>query len=140
MNYFLTFLVAFLWGVNSFLNRLSVERMPPILMQVIIGLTYMLFIPIGLRLSGINNPLTYKWSYYSIGLTGLAAILSICAEILLYNTLKGSKNFGASVMIVSMYPAVTLILSFIFLDEQLNKYKIFGIIMMLLGSCLITIK
>src|ERR1035437_4530874 len=111
----LIFLCIILWGVSSFLNRLSVERMPPVLMQVIVGSVFICFIPIALKISDIGNPLTYKWSMYSVCLTIMSTIISITANISLYLSLKGSHHSGSSTMLIALYPVVTLILSVVFL-------------------------
>jgi drug/metabolite transporter (DMT)-like permease len=129
-----------MWGISTFLNRLSVERISPILLQSIVGMAYMLFIPIALRLSGISNPLHYKWSYYSVALTVTATLLSIGANIILYMSLKGSSTTGASTMLISLYPLVTLILSALFLNEQFTAMKIIGIVTMVTGAILLNWK
>ncbi len=129
-----------MWGTSTFLNRLSVERVSPFLLQVIVGITYTCYIPIALKLSGINNPISYKWSMYSVILTGSATICSIIANIILYMTLKGSNTTGSSTMIISLYPIVTLFLSAIFLHEQFTPIKIIGIITMIIGAVLLNLK
>lgn len=133
----LILLCIIMWGLSTFLNRLSVERVSPILLQAIVGVTYTFFIPIAFRLAGVGNPLTYKWSYYSVGLTATATACSILANIMLYMSLKGSNTTGASVMLISLYPIVTLFLSAVFLNEQFTPTKIVGIIIMVLGAILL---
>lgn len=140
MSSLLIFICILLWGLSTFLNRLSVERISPILLQSIVGMAYVLFIPIALRISGVSNPLTYKWSYYSIALTATATLLSIGANIILYMSLKGSSTTGASTMLISLYPVVTLILSALFLNEQFTVLKIFGVITMVVGAVLLSWK
>lgn len=138
MNNLLIFLCVLLWGVSAFLNRLSVERMPPLLMQVIVGSVFFFYIPVALRLTGVNNPLHYKWSVYSIVLTVIATLCSILANVLLYTSIKGSENSGSSTMMVSLYPIVTFILSIFILHEQFSIMKIIGVIVMLAGAYLMT--
>lgn len=140
MGALLIFLCIILWGISTFLNRLSVERISPILLQGIVGMAYMFFIPIALKLAGVTNPITYKWSYYSIALTVTATLLSIGANIILYMSLKGSSTTGASTMLISLYPLVTLILSALFLNEQFTALKIAGVITMIIGAVLLSWK
>ena len=134
----LIFICILLWGVSSFLNRLSVERMPPLLMQVIVGSVFLFYIPVALRLTGVNNPLHYKWSVYSVVLTSIATLCSIGANVLLYTSLKGTGNSGSSTMMVSLYPIVTFILSIFILHESFSMMKIVGVIVMLTGAYLMT--
>ena len=129
-----------MWGISTFLNRLSVERISPILLQSIVGMAYVFFIPIALRLAGVSNPLNYKWSYYSIALTATATMLSIGANIILYMSLKGSSTTGASTMLISLYTIVTLLLSALFLNEHFTPLKIFGVVAMVFGAILLSWK
>lgn len=138
MNNILILLCILLWGISSFLNRLSVERMPPLLMQVIVGSVFFFYIPVALRLTGINNPLNYKWSVYSVVLTVFATMCSITANILLYTSIKGSNTSGSSTMMVALYPIVTFILSIFILHEQFSIMKIIGVIVMLAGAYMMT--
>jgi len=95
------------------------------------------FIPIAIKLSGIN-PITYKWSIYSILLTVLATVISIIANICLYLNLQGNNHSGSSSMMIALYPVVTLLLSVVFLNEQLSVLKMFGIASMILGAVLLS--
>ena len=137
-NNLLIFLCIILWGLSTFLNRLSVERMSPVLMQVIVAGVFICFIPVALKIANIGNPLTYKWSGYSVCLTILATIISITANISLYLSLKGNNHSGSSSMLIALYPVVTLVLSVIFLGEQLPFLKILGIIAMIVGTVLLS--
>jgi drug/metabolite transporter (DMT)-like permease len=139
MGNLVLFLCVLLWGVSTFLNRISVERLPPYLMQVIVGLVFVLYMPIAFRLQGIN-PLDYKWPISSVALTVVATFISIIANLLFYSTLKGSSHTGASTMIISLYPIVTLVLSYFFLNEQFTPLKITGVIAMIGGAILLSLK
>jgi drug/metabolite transporter (DMT)-like permease len=137
-NNLLIFLCILLWGVSTFLNRLSVERMSPFLMQVVGACVFCLFVPFMLRLGDVSNPLTYKWSPYSVALTATAAMISILANIFLYLSLKGSAQSGSTAMLISLYPVVTMPLSVVFLHEHLPILKILGIIAMIIGTILLS--
>lgn len=136
----LIILCVLLWGISSFLNRLSVERMPPLLMQVIVGSVFLFYIPVALRLTGVNNPLHYKWSAYSVTLTTIATMCSITANVLLYTSIKGSDHSGSSTMMISLYPVVTFILSIFILHEDFTILKIIGVVVMLTGAAILSWK
>lgn len=138
-NIFVLILCVILWGIGTFLNRLSVEHMPAVLMQVICGMVYIFYIPIILKVQSIN-PLQYKWSFTSIVLTTLATGCSIAANILLFSYLKGSSQTGSSTMVIALYPTVTLFLSLVFLHEQLSPIKVLGITIMIAGAILLNLK
>lgn len=136
-NTILLFLCVVLWGISSFLNRLSVERMPPLLMQVIVGSVFFFYIPVALRLTGVNNPLHYKWSAYSIILTVIATLCSITANVILYTSLKGNDQSGISTMMISVYPVVTLLLSIFILHQSFNCWQFIGVALILVGVFLL---
>ena len=139
MNNILILLCVLLWGISAFLNRLSVERMPPLLMQVIVGSVFLFYIPVALKLTGegFHNPLHYKWSTYSVCMTALATCCSIAANVLLYTSLKGDNQSGASTMMISLYPVVTMILSIFILHQHFSVWKLVGVATMLIGTYLL---
>lgn len=140
MEHILLFLCVLLWGLSTFLNRISVENLPPFMMQVVVGFVFMAYMPLAFRLQGISNPLDYKWNFQSVLLTIGATAISIVANILLYMNLKGNNNTGTSTMIVSLYPVITLILSYLFLNEQFTVTKVAGVIAMIFGAVLLCLK
>ncbi len=137
MSALLLFLCVVLWGISTFLNRLSVEHLPPLMMQVVVGLVFVVYMPLAFKLEGVSNPLTYKWSTHSVMLTVIATVISIAANVFLYMYLKGNPSTGSSTMILSLYPVVTLILSYFFLHEQFTGTKIAGVFAMIIGSILL---
>lgn len=139
MGNLILILCAIMWGISTFLNRLSVEHMSPVFLQVIVGFCYMLFLPFAIKMSGAMEP-GFNWSFGSIALTLVATGISICANVLMYMVLKGSHHTGSMAMLISLYPAVTMILSVIFLHEQVTTTKIFGVIAMIGGAILLSLK
>jgi len=123
-----------LWGISTFLNRLSVESASPLILQIIVGLGYICYLPVALKLGNVGNPFEYHWSIRSLVLTLCATVCSIGANVLLYSFLKGSNHTGANTMLLSLYPVVTLLLSAIFLHEQFSITKIIGVITMIMGA------
>lgn len=137
MGNLILFVCVLLWGVSTFLNRLSVENLPPMLMQVVIGIVFICYMPLAIKMQGIN-PFQYNWSVSSVCMTVLAAICSIGANVLLYMHLKGSNHTGTSTMIISLYPVVTLLLSYLFLNEQFTITKVIGVAAMIAGAILLS--
>ena len=127
---------ALVWGLTTFMHKLSADNMSPVLMQIIIGLAFFIFIPYAIyHQGGLNN---LKWNTTSIILSFVAAFMSIGANILMYSALANNKHTGSSAMLISLYPAVTLILSAMFLQEQFSFGKIIGFLAMVGGACLLT--
>lgn len=129
-------LCALIWGTTTFLNKLSADKMSPILAQIIIGIAFISFTPLAIKMEGgLSN---CRWNTTSVILTFIAACMSIGANILMYSSLSNNKHTGSSTMLISLYPAVTLILSAIFLHEQFSIGKILGVLAMIGGACLLT--
>jgi drug/metabolite transporter (DMT)-like permease len=127
---------ALIWGLTTFMQKLSADNMSPVLMQVIIGVAFFIFVPFAIiHQGGLNN---LKWNTTSIILSFIAAFMSIGANILMYSALANNKHTGSSAMLISLYPAVTLVLSAIFLHEQFSFGKVIGILSMVAGACLLT--
>jgi drug/metabolite transporter (DMT)-like permease len=138
MGSLVLFLCVILWGVSTFLNRLSVETASPLILQIIVGVGYVMYLPIALKLSGIGNPFEFHWSMHSVVLTLCATVCSIVANVMLYTYLRGSHHTGSSTMLLSLYPVVTLLLSAIFLNEHFSMTKILGIMAMVSGAVLLS--
>lgn len=129
-------LCALLWGISTFLNRIVAKTTSPFFMQVVVGIIYFLYIPIALKMVGFNN---LKNNLNNIWLVVVATVISISANVLLYAGLKNNSS-SSNIMLISLYPAVSVILSAIFLNENLSLIKIIGIIVMVIGAIMLNIK
>jgi drug/metabolite transporter (DMT)-like permease len=136
MSKYYIILCAFIWGTTTFLNKLSADKMSPILMQVIVALCYIAYIPFAFKFSPASE---LKWCWSSAALTGIASIMAIIGNVIFYTNIRGS-GAGSSAMLLSLYPAITLILSVVFLGEKLSYLQISGIIFMIFGAFLLTFK
>jgi drug/metabolite transporter (DMT)-like permease len=133
---FILILCALIWGCTTFMMKLSADKMSPVLMQVIIGLAFFVFIPFAIwQQGGFHN---MKWNMTSVILSFVAALMSIGANILMYSTLSNNKHTGSTAMLISLFPSVTLVLSAIFLHEKFSAGKILGILSMIGGVVLLT--
>ena len=139
MSILILFFCIILWGTSTFLNALSVQTASPLVLQIIVGLGYICYLPVALKLSHVGNPFEYHWSSRSIVLTLCATVCSIVANVSLYSYLKGSHHTGANTMLLSLYPVVTLLLSAIFLHEHFTWTKIVGVITMIGGAIFLSL-
>jgi uncharacterized membrane protein len=104
-------------------------------MQIIVGIIYIFYIPIAARMIGVEN---LKINFLNVSMILISTIISLTANILLYVALKHSET--SSVMLVSLYPAVSVVLAATFLNESLSLFKIIGIITMAIGAVILNIK
>jgi drug/metabolite transporter (DMT)-like permease len=136
--YLMIFICVLLWGTCNFLNKLAVETMPPMILQALIGIGYSISVPLFFAAQGVN-PLTYKLSYLSIAIVFIATVFSIGGNVLLYAGLKGNEHTGSSAMLISLYPVITLILSYVFLHEQFSTMKIIGVLSIIGGTIFLSV-
>jgi drug/metabolite transporter (DMT)-like permease len=106
--------------------------MAPIVMQIVVGLGFLLYMPLAIHMSGGWHQI--KWSATSVALTLTATTLSILGNIIFYTHLRGSNHTGAMTMLLCLYPVVTLTLSVIFLHETFTALKVIGILAMIVGT------
>jgi len=132
---FILILCAFLWGISTFINRIATKDVSPFIMQIIVGIIYIFYIPIAARMIGVEN---LKINFLNVSMILISTIISLTANILLYVALKHSET--SSVMLVSLYPAVSVVLAATFLNESLSLFKIIGIITMAIGAVILNIK
>jgi drug/metabolite transporter (DMT)-like permease len=115
---------------------MSAEKLSPFLMQIVAAVAYVFFIPFAYKLAGPSP----KWNTNSIILTSIATLISIGGNVLLYSGLKGNQNSGASAMLISLYPVITMMLSMFILNEQMTVTKILGVVAMIGGAILLSLK
>jgi drug/metabolite transporter (DMT)-like permease len=125
-------LCVLILGTTTFMQRLSADRMAPIVMQIVVGLGFLLYMPIAIHMSGGWHQI--KWSGASIALTLTATAMSILGNVIFYTHLRGSNNTGAMTMLLCLYPVVTLALSALFLHETFTLFKVLGVVAMIIGT------
>lgn len=130
-------LCAFILGFITFIQRLSADRMDPIVMQIVVGLAFIVYIPLAVHMQGgLSN---IKWSMFSIAITLIATFLVIFNNIIFYSFIRSGNNTGSTTMLLCLYPVVTLLFSVIFLHETLSLSKIIGIISMIIGTIFLSL-
>jgi len=133
----LLLLCVLLWGTTTFLQRLSADHMSPIVIQTVVALGFVIFVPIAFHMEGGFSNI--RWSPLSIGLSLTATALSICGNVVFYSVLKGSNHTGSMAMFLCLYPIWTLVLSVIFLHEAFTVSKIIGIVAMIIGTIFLSL-
>jgi drug/metabolite transporter (DMT)-like permease len=133
----LSLVAALLWTVTSLINKfvLSKEMQDPILATIIGGfIISMLFI-----ISSIVVERNILIPSYLIFIAFLAGIFYVISAYFYYSAMqKGEVSRVAS--FISLSPIFVLIFAFILLDERLTILNYAGIMLIVLGSFLISIK
>ena len=127
-----------LFGVSSFFRKLAVDRIHPYQLQVVAGAVYALCIPVWLYI--ISKTGVAGWDTRGIIWGALCVFLGIVATVLLGVLLKASDDPGVIVTLVSMSPAITMVLTVLFLGEELTLNKLVASGLMFAGLFLFNSK
>lgn len=117
------------WGLWGFFAKLSAVRIGPqgsfwnALSLITINIVFLL-------VTGKLTHVTVDAKGISMGI--LAGLFSGLASVLFY-ILSVKKPAGILSATIALYPAVTLILAFIFLQERLNLQQVIGIVLALMA-------
>ncbi|ADG13567.1 EamA family transporter [Methanocaldococcus infernus] len=126
-------LVALFYGIGTFFAKIVCEKDPIFQWVVvnIIGIILTLIIFLKFRNFSIDSP---KIIIYSI----VAALFVVLGSLILYYALYKGKA-SIVVPLSSIGPAITVVLSLIFLKETLSINQVLGIILILIGIFLLSI-
>ena len=127
--------VIAVWGLFGLFGKLAVERIDQ---QVIIWgslvvcpLVFLIYMAASGQLVPVN--------WHASGITyGLLAGLAGCSGTILFYQLLAREPASLVVPMTSLYPAVTVVLSAVFLSEELGPARIAGIILALVAIFLLT--
>lgn len=125
--------VILLWGVWGFLGKIATGKLGmqvmlwSLIAQVAIILTY---------LSQTKELSTLQLTPSSV-VWGLAVGASAALSSILFYTLMQRNPASLVVTLTALYPAVTVLLSVLFLKEQLTPSQIWGIVLALIAGVLL---
>ena len=136
----LALLTALCWGVSAIFEKMGLLNIDPITAVFIRSITVILIISASFPIffpdfikSLINID---RRSLLLIIIGGILA--SFLGQWIYFKALK-SGEASRIVPIATTYPLITLILSVIYLKEELTLFKVLGVILIIIGVCLIRI-
>lgn len=130
MPYQLLILISiFGWGVGSFVSKLATNIMHPIMIAVIVMATDMLLLPLAFIFLKFDKTAPPIGIFYSV----LVAILMTAGTMGFSFALKSGGEVGISTALTALYPALTYLLSVMFLEEQFTLAKSIGMILALVS-------
>lgn len=137
MEKLLLIICVIFWGFSSFLDKLSLKYFSPIQLKFLSSIFATLFLTIIYIIFNSN-----KIIFNKIGIiyTILSVVLGIIGGLCLFLVLKNTNNLGSTIFMINTYPIITIILSFIFLNESISLMKFFGIIFIILGGVFLNLK
>jgi transporter family protein len=124
------------WGVGTFLYKFANKEIHPIMVSSIALCLYIVLIPFLWIFVKFDHALTPSGAAYTI-----AGSLFMCIGTLGFSyALRNGGSVGQVSVMTSMYPALTLLLSMIFLGEPMTIKKGIGIALALVSVAMLSIK
>jgi len=127
--------ISLLWGTTSVVHKELLTRLDKSTLLVVSHFIYALciivFIAINYRL--LKMEITQKITYRDVGILSFtAAFCGFFANYLYYYVLSKNSSSIITALIYSC-PAFTLIIAYFLLNEQVDKYGLLGIFLIVLG-------
>ena len=123
------------WGTHGFFSKLAIERVDQ---QIIIWGSLVACPTVFLAyLAASGQLLPINWHASGISF-GLLAGLAGCSGTILFYQLLARETASLVVPLTSLYPAFTVVLSAVFLNEGLTPMRILGIIFALAAVFLLS--
>jgi transporter family protein len=120
-NILLIIITIICWGTGSLFYKLANNLIHPIMVAVFVTLLYMGLLPIGIYLFKVPLSINQNGIMYS-----LLGGLGMCIGTLTYFFALREGSAGNVTMLIMGYPVITLLLSCVFLKEELSFNKIIG--------------
>ena len=129
----LSFLCIICWGVFGFLAKLGSSRASPKQMQILF--TFGMALPTLIALLKLRMRPEMDW----VGIT-YGVLMGICSGVggLAYFAAMESGNASVVGPVTSLYPLLTVVLAFVFLQERINRVQVFGIILALISISILS--
>lgn len=140
----LAFLIAIIWGISPVLLKILMMNINiPIYILIFIqslifficSIIYIFFY----KTNEIYQNLNDIKSYIPI-LILISFFTTYIANILYIYIIKSNININLMILIISLFPIITIIFSYIFLKQKITINFIFGILFIFIGFLLIFIK
>jgi len=139
-NYiFLALVTAFCWGLQTVLYKHLLEKFNGITIMLFTSFVFLIYVII---LAAINKKIIQsdmnKFTNNDLSiLLGLSPFIIFITNVIYHYVLKDHNSSIIAALIYSS-PVFTLIISYLYLNERLNKNGLFGIISIMIGIIFIS--
>jgi drug/metabolite transporter (DMT)-like permease len=140
----LAFLIAIIWGISPVLLKILMININ-IPIYILIFIQSLIFFICSIiyifiyKTNEIYQNLNDIKSYIPI-LILISFFTTYIANILYIYIIKSNININLMILIISLFPIITIIFSYIFLKQKITINFIFGILFIFIGFLLIFIK
>ncbi len=123
------------WGIGSLFYKGANDNLHPIMVSSLVTLLYMVLLPLSLPFIKVDFSVNTKGILYS-----LAGGFCMCIGSLAYFYALKRGGAGEITTLTALYPALTLLLSVLFLREEINFRKIIGVALALVSVFILSSK
>lgn len=122
------------WGIGSFLYKLANNTLHPIMVSTIAMGLYAVLLPLVWVFLKFDHTVNVPGVIYA-----LTGSLCLCIATLGYSYALRGGAAGQVTFLTALYPALTLLLSMIFLHETMNLKKGLGILLALASFLMLSL-
>jgi transporter family protein len=132
----LVFTSIICWGVWSYLQKLAVQRLHPLHMQMVSCSFAIILLVLysSIALTKVSQPFSMSGMWIAL----LAAAFSAIASISFLFAIR-QGNVGAISVLTSTSPLITLFLAVVFLGERLTLLKMSGVFLTIAGIVILAL-
>lgn len=113
------------WGVGSLFYKIANDNMHPVMVSILVTVFYIILAP--LEYVVFKPSTNMNATGVSFALMG-AALMGI-GSLTYFFALQRGGEVGGTTALTSVYPALTMLLSVLFLKEELTVKKVIGVAM-----------
>ena len=122
-----------LWGIVGILQKLGSNRLGADALLLWVSVGYVAMLPVVLWRSGSWPAAAHAW------LLGIVAgSVNGLGTWLLFRSLEHGAKASVAVPLTALYPMVTVVLAFVFLDERLSLREWLGVALAVCGGVLLS--
>lgn len=124
------------WGVGTFLYKFANNAAHPIMVSTVSLMGYVAVTPLLWLFIKFDHSISLSGVLYTLA----AALFMSIGTLGFSYALRNGGEVGTTSVVTALYPAVTLVLSMIFLGEFLTIKKGIGIVLALISVALLSLK
>ncbi len=129
-------LALILWGITGVTQKLSTNNISSRLSLIWFALA---FVPIALLLL-VSHGLDGKYSVGLVLLAALGGVLNGLGALTAFQAFESGGKASVVVPLMALYPMVTVLLAFIFLNERLSGTQWLGVALALVAGVLLSLE
>lgn len=124
------------WGIGSLFYKVANDNIHPLMVSTVVTLVYIVLTPLPFFFLKFNTSLNSTGVLFSI----MGGLCMCIGSLGYFYALRGGSHVGLVTVLTSLYPALTLILSCLFMKETLSFKQGIGIALAVVSFALLSLK